>query len=65
MKRIHILNAIGWVCLLGAVICGIGVIGSVGAMDWGASIGRCTVQGLALMAATCGFGKIGTALVLM
>jgi hypothetical protein len=65
MKRIHILNAIGWVCLLGAVICGIGVIGSVGAMEWGAPIVRCTVQGLVLMAAACGFGKIGTALVLM
>lgn len=65
MKRIDILRAIGWVCLLGAVICGIGVIGSVGAMEWGASIGRCTIQGIVLMAAACGFGKLGTALVLM
>jgi hypothetical protein len=65
MKRIYIVRIIGMFCMLLAVMCGIGVIGSVGAMEWGASIARCTVQGLVLMAAACGFGKLGTALVLM
>lgn len=65
MKRIYIVRIIGMFCMLLAVMCGIGVIGSVGAMEWGAPIVRCTVQGLVLMAATCGFGKLGTALVLM
>ena len=30
MKRIHILNAIGWLCVSLAVICGLGVYISIG-----------------------------------
>ena len=65
MKRETLIRIIGMFCVCLAVICGIGVIGSVGAMEWGANIGRCTVQGLVLMAAAYGLGKIGTAFVLM
>lgn len=65
MKRVYIVNAIGYVCIMAAILCGIGMIGSVGAMEWGAPMGRCTVQGLVLMAAAYGLGKIGAAFVLM
>ena len=43
MKRETLIRIIGMFCICLAVICGIGVIGSVGAMEWGANIGRCTV----------------------
>ena len=61
-KRVAIVNGIGAMFVLAAVCCGIGMIGSVGAMEWGAPMGRCTVQGIGCTIAAYVLGKLGVAL---
>ena len=62
MKRITLIRIIGMFCLCFAILSGIAVIGSVGAMEFGASISRCTIQAVVFMGFTYGFGKLGFAL---
>ena len=65
MKRVYIVNAIGYVCIMAAILCGIGMIGSVGAMEWGAPMGRCMLQGIGCTIAAYVLGKIGTELAMI
>lgn len=60
--RVILIKIIGMFCICFAILSGIAVIGSVGAMEFGASIGRCTIQALVFMGFTYGFGKLGYAL---
>lgn len=63
MKRVSILKVVGMVFLFLAVICGIGVFGSVGAIEQDmVSIARGCVQALVCGALTLVFGWIGFAL---
>lgn len=62
MKRVYIVNAIGYVCIMAAILCGIGMIGSVGAMEWGAPMGRCMLQGIGCTIGAVVLGKLGVAL---
>ena len=66
MKRITIVRIIGMLCICLAIACAIfGVLGSVGAMELGAPIGRCVIQAIVFGVLTWAFGKFGTALVLI
>ena len=60
MKRITLIKIIGMFCICFAILAGIAVIGSVGAMEFGAPIGRCTIQAVVFMGLTYFFGKLGT-----
>lgn len=62
MKRILIVKILGMFSICFAILSGIAVIGSVGAMEFGASILRCTIQAIVFMGLTYGFGKLGAAL---
>lgn len=65
MKRITIVRIIGMFCICIACVCGIAVVGSFGAMEFGAPIGRCVIQAIVFGILTWAFGKFGTALVLI
>ena len=65
MKRVTIVRIIGMFCICLAIVCAICVLGSVGAMELGAPIGRCVIQAIIFGILTWGFGKFGTALVLI
>lgn len=60
--RVILIKIIGMFCICFAILSGIAVIGSVGAMEFGAPILRCTIQAIVFMGLTYGFGKLGTAL---
>lgn len=62
MKRITLIRIIGMFSICFAILSGIAVIGSVGAMEFGAPILRCTIQAIVFMFLTYGFGKLGAAL---
>lgn len=62
MKRITLIRIIGMFCICFAILSGIAMIGSVGAMEFGAPILRCTIQAIVFMGLTYGFGKLGAAL---
>lgn len=65
MKRIYILNAIGWLCVMLAVICGLGVYVSIGIVGETLKIMPGIIYIVLFGIATVVFGKIGTALVLL
>lgn len=65
MKRIHIINAIGWLCVMLAVICGLGVYISIGIVGETLKIMPGIIYIVLFGIATVVFGKLGTALVLM
>jgi hypothetical protein len=62
MKRILIVKILGMFSICFAILSGIAMIGSVGAMEFGAPILRCTIQAIVFMGLTYGFGKLGAAL---
>lgn len=65
MKRITIVRIIGMFCICLAIVCAIGVVGSFGAMEFGAPIGRCVIQAIVFGLLTAVIGKFGIALVLI
>lgn len=59
-KRVLLINSIGMALVALAVACGIGCIGSIGAIEWGmVSITRGAVQAVACGVGTVVLGKLG------
>ena len=63
MKRIVLVKLIGTAVMFAAIMCAIfGVIGPIGAMEFGANILECSIRAMIGLAATVGLGKIAFAL---
>ena len=62
-KRVILVKLIGTAVMFAAIMCAIfGFIGSVGAMEFGGDILKCSIRAMLGLAATVGLGKIAFAL---
>lgn len=62
-KRVILVKLIGTAVMFAAVMCAIfGFIGSVGAMEFGGDILKCSIRAMLGLAVTIGLGKVAYAL---